>query len=97
LQILLYKKYEDFDDITLLEINTFLTQYSPTLNYITGTNDADILNGTAKSEIFLGGKGNDTLNGGAGLDTLIGGSGNDVMSGGDYEKDIYIFQSGHGQ
>ncbi|MBP1472664.1 hypothetical protein J8Z78_18625, partial [Acinetobacter nosocomialis] len=41
--------------------------------------------------------GNDTLTGGAGLDTLIGGSGNDVMSGGDYEKDIYIFQSGHGQ
>ncbi|MFH4318868.1 calcium-binding protein [Acinetobacter baumannii] len=82
LQILLYKKYEDFDDITLLEINTFLTQYSPTLNYITGTNDADILNGTAKSEIFLGGKGNDTLNGDAGIDTLVGGSGNDKLYGG---------------
>ncbi|MFY5900444.1 hypothetical protein ACOT9W_18455, partial [Acinetobacter pittii] len=60
LQILFYKNYENFDDATLLEINTFLTQYSPTLNYITGTNDADILSGTAKSEIFLGGKGNDT-------------------------------------
>ena len=97
LQILLHKNYENFDDATLLEINSFLTQYSPTLNYITGTNGADILNGTAKAEIFLGGKGNDILNGGIGQDTLIGGSGNDVMTGGDYEKDIYIFQSGHGQ
>jgi Ca2+-binding RTX toxin-like protein len=57
----------------------------------------DILNGGEGNDLLNGGAGNDTLNGGIGQDTLIGGSGNDVMTGGDYEKDIYIFQSGHGQ
>ena len=57
----------------------------------------DTLNGGEGNDLLNGGAGNDMLNGGTGLDTLIGESGNDVMSGGDYEKDIYIFQSGHGQ
>uniref|UniRef100_UPI00300834EE calcium-binding protein n=1 Tax=Acinetobacter sp. 161(2023) TaxID=3098768 RepID=UPI00300834EE len=57
----------------------------------------DTLNGGEGNDLLNGGAGNDTLNGGVGLDTLIGGSGNDVLTGGDYEKDIYIFQSGHGQ
>ncbi|WP_429670550.1 calcium-binding protein, partial [Acinetobacter baumannii] len=63
---------------------------------ITGSGN-DVLNGDNGNDTLNGGAGNDTLNGGAGQDTLIGGSGNDVMTGGDYEKDIYIFQSGHGQ
>ncbi|MCZ2455754.1 type I secretion C-terminal target domain-containing protein [Acinetobacter baumannii] len=65
--------------------------------FIIGTKLDDTLNGTKNNDTLNGGWGNDTLNGGAGQDTLIGGSGNDVMTGGDYEKDIYIFQSGHGQ
>ncbi|WP_151789829.1 calcium-binding protein [Acinetobacter seifertii] len=65
--------------------------------FIIGTKLDDTLNGTKNNDTLNGGRGNDTLNGGAGQDTLIGGSGNDVMTGGDYEKDIYIFQSGHGQ
>lgn len=65
--------------------------------YLYGNDGDDQLYGNINKDILIGGAGNDTLTGGAGLDTLIGGSGNDVMSGGDYEKDIYIFQSGHGQ
>ncbi|MDV7438139.1 hypothetical protein R4447_16460, partial [Acinetobacter baumannii] len=65
--------------------------------FIIGTKLDDTLNGTKNNDTLNGGWGNDKLNGGAGQDTLIGGSGNDVMTGGDYEKDIYIFQSGHGQ
>lgn len=43
-----------------------------------GTNEDDLLIGTAKSEKIEGFAGNDTLNGGAGRDTLIGGEGNDI-------------------
>ncbi|WP_171293737.1 calcium-binding protein, partial [Acinetobacter nosocomialis] len=66
-------------------------------DWLEGGAGNDILNGGEGNDLLEGGAGNDTLTGGTGLDTLIGGSGNDVMSGGDYEKDIYIFQSGHGQ
>ncbi|MHA3081576.1 calcium-binding protein, partial [Acinetobacter sp. ANC 5502] len=40
---------------------------------------------------------NDILNGGAGYDTLNGGAGNDILNGGDFEKDLYVFEAGHGQ
>ncbi|TAO79782.1 type I secretion C-terminal target domain-containing protein, partial [Acinetobacter baumannii] len=66
-------------------------------DWLEGGAGNDILNGGEGNDLLEGGAGNDTLTGGAGQDTLIGGSGNDVMTGGDYEKDIYIFQSGHGQ
>uniref|UniRef100_UPI0023B285EA calcium-binding protein n=1 Tax=Snodgrassella gandavensis TaxID=2946698 RepID=UPI0023B285EA len=57
----------------------------------------DILNGDKGNDILNGGAGNDTLNGGDGYDILIGGAGNDILKGGNWEKDLYIFQSNHGQ
>lgn len=72
---------------------------------IYGYTGNDILHGGAGNDYIEGGDGNDILygedgddilNGGLGEDTLIGGSGNDILTGGDYEKDIYIFQKGHG-
>lgn len=72
---------------------------------IYGYTGNDILHGDAGNDYIEGGDGNDILygedgddilNGGLGEDTLIGGSGNDILTGGDYEKDIYIFQKGHG-
>ena len=72
---------------------------------IYGYTGNDILHGGAGNDYIEGGDGNDILygedgddilNGGLGEDTLIGGSGNDILNGGDYEKDIYIFQKGHG-
>ncbi|RKG28982.1 hypothetical protein, partial [Acinetobacter tianfuensis] len=35
--------------------------------------------------------------GSSGYDILTGGTGNDLLYGGDWEKDRYVFQSGHGQ
>ena len=72
---------------------------------IYGYTGNDILHGGAGNDYIEGGDGNDILygedgddilNGGPGEDTLIGGSGSDILTGGDYEKDIYIFQKGHG-
>lgn len=72
---------------------------------IYGYTGNDILHGGAGNDYIEGGDGNDILygedgddilNGGLGEDTLIGGSDNDILTGGDYEKDIYIFQKGHG-
>ncbi len=54
---------------------------------LTGTPDADVLQGTgaddrldalASDDLVYGNNGDDTLNGGAGVDTLLGGLGNDV-------------------
>lgn len=56
----------------------------------------DYIEGGDGNDILYGEDGDDILNGGLGEDTLIGGSGNDILTGGDYEKDIYIFQKGHG-
>lgn len=56
----------------------------------------DDLEGGDGNDILYGEDGDDILNGGLGEDTLIGGSGSDILTGGDYEKDIYIFQKGHG-
>ncbi|WP_151840059.1 type I secretion C-terminal target domain-containing protein [Acinetobacter soli] len=83
LQSLIFENYEKFDDITLVEINAFLTKFSTAFVYLGGTSEIDILNGTSKSEMLLGAAGNDILNGGGGDDTLSGGTGNDKLYGGD--------------
>ncbi|WLT03100.1 calcium-binding protein [Snodgrassella alvi] len=62
---------------------------------IGGSGNDDIEGGDG-NDILYGEDGDDILNGGPGEDTLIGGSGSDILTGGDYEKDIYIFQKGHG-
>lgn len=49
---------------------------------ITGTNNSEIINGTAASEEILGLRGNDTISGGLGDDRIRGGKGNDIIDGG---------------
>lgn len=49
---------------------------------ITGSAQADIINGEAGNDNLTGGAGIDTINGGAGNDTITGGTGADVLSGG---------------
>ena len=48
-----------------------------------GTDQADILNGSASVDIIDGLGGDDTISGGAGADILVGSSGNDALTGGD--------------
>ncbi|MFC7608070.1 M10 family metallopeptidase C-terminal domain-containing protein [Teichococcus aestuarii] len=50
-------------------------------NFIGGSGN-DTLTGTAQADILQGQGGNDTLSGGAGADTLSGGDGNDILTGG---------------
>ncbi|MGZ8284084.1 MAG: Ig-like domain-containing protein [Allosphingosinicella sp.] len=49
---------------------------------LSGTNKADILNGTAQSDSLFGDNGNDVINGGAGDDHIDGGNGGDRLDGG---------------
>ncbi|WP_377480955.1 MAG: cadherin-like domain-containing protein [Microcoleus anatoxicus] len=49
------------------------------VNNVTGTAFADILNGGSGADIISGGSGADTLNGGIGADLLTGGSGADIF------------------
>ncbi|MGF1490171.1 MAG: hypothetical protein ACFBSE_24035, partial [Prochloraceae cyanobacterium] len=66
-------------------------------NIIQGTNDADLLTGTAANDTIDGDDGNDRIFGGAGADLLLGNddndtifgeSGNDIMYGGDEEDEL---------
>ena len=66
-------------------------------DYLDGGNGDDYIDGGDGNDILIGGNGNDTLIGNTGYDILDGGTGNDILNGGDWEKDRYIFQSGHGQ
>ena len=49
---------------------------------IIGSNDSDIIGGTAGNDVINSGNGNDVVNGGAGSDSLNGGAGSDVLNGG---------------
>lgn len=49
---------------------------------ITGTNQNDVIVGTADADTINSGNGNDTIDGGAGDDTIDGGNGNDIIDGG---------------
>lgn len=65
--------------------------------HITGTDQADTLNGTVNAEhidgkagndVIIGGNGADTINGGAGNDSITGGSDADYIIGGDGDDSI---------
>lgn len=58
--------------------------------------DDNIIGGSG-NDILLGGGGNDSLFGEEGYDILNGGAGNDYLYGGNFERDMYIFNAGHGQ
>jgi len=72
---------------------------------ITGTINADTIDGGAGNDMVYGRAGNDTLNGGAGTDNLYGEAGNDVFDGeagndflqGAAGNDTYLFGKGDGQ
>src|SRR5262249_14239490 len=49
-----------------------------TIQFLTGSVDADTLTRWSQADIINGFDGNDTLTGGAGADTMIGGIGNDL-------------------
>ncbi len=51
-------------------------------NILAGTAGSDIILGLAGNDVLSGGSGNDVISGGAGNDTLDGGSGNDILVGG---------------
>ena len=53
------------------------------VNTITGTNNAESLNGTAGADLILGLGGNDTIKAGTGADIVDGGGGRDSLYGGD--------------
>ncbi|MGD1884360.1 MAG: calcium-binding protein, partial [Paracoccaceae bacterium] len=55
---------------------------------VTGTEDNDVLSGSAAGDVLSGLAGDDTLNGGNGKDTLIGGESNDYLVGGLSETDL---------
>ncbi|MGF1639955.1 MAG: 5'-nucleotidase C-terminal domain-containing protein [Rhodospirillales bacterium] len=50
---------------------------------ILGTEDDDVLVGTAAADVMFGGLGRDDIDGGDGDDTLLGGPGRDTLHGGD--------------
>ena len=50
---------------------------------ITGTNAADVINGTAGDDVICGGNGGDTINGLGGNDIILGQNGKDTLNGGD--------------
>ncbi|MBL4862292.1 MAG: hypothetical protein JKY09_04675 [Crocinitomicaceae bacterium] len=54
-----------------------------------GTDNADVINGTAQDNSISGGLGNDTLDGQGGNDTLSGGADNDVLYG--YTGNDFLF------
>ncbi|TWF54972.1 beta strand repeat-containing protein [Neorhizobium alkalisoli] len=71
---------------------------------ITGTNYADIINGSSGDNVIhggggadwiMGGAGNDTLYGDDGNDTLVGGTGNDTLYGG-AGNDTFNYTTGDG-
>nr|WP_235865044.1 MULTISPECIES: putative Ig domain-containing protein [Pseudomonas] len=53
------------------------------VNTITGTNNAESLNGTVGEDLILGLGGNDTIKAGTGADIVDGGAGRDSLYGGD--------------
>ncbi|WP_017804098.1 Calx-beta domain-containing protein, partial [Nodularia spumigena] len=58
-------------------------------DYITGTDQDDLIEGLAGSDYLYGEDGNDTINGGGDDDYLIGGSGNDTINGDAGNDTIY--------
>ncbi|MHA3790080.1 Ig-like domain-containing protein [Rhizorhabdus wittichii] len=63
---------------------------------IDGSNQGDVLTGTADEDEIEGNDGDDTLNGGAGQDELEGGAGNDVLIVADSVVAGEIFNGGDG-
>ncbi|MEE9422700.1 MAG: type I secretion C-terminal target domain-containing protein, partial [Gammaproteobacteria bacterium] len=57
-------------------------------NTITGTVNADSINGGSDNDAIIGDAGDDVLAGNAGHDTLAGGAGLDVLSGGDGQDNL---------
>jgi RTX calcium-binding nonapeptide repeat (4 copies) len=51
------------------------------MSQLTGTTEADVLNGDENNDTLFGGQGNDTVDGGEGNDTAFGGKGNDIVIG----------------
>lgn len=49
---------------------------------LTGSNQADVINGKSGNDIIFGGGGNDTIDGGTQMDSIIGGAGDDVINAG---------------
>jgi len=55
---------------------------------ITGSAEANVLNGNGGSDTIDGGDGNDTIDGGGGFDFLTGGGGSDTINGGGHDDTI---------
>jgi len=75
-----------FADGTVLNRDTISQLAGPVPTNIAGSNNADVMTGTAGSDRLIGNNGDDTLAGGAGNDYLAGGFGNDT----------YLFNLGDG-
>ncbi|MEB3357750.1 MAG: lectin-like protein [Synechococcales bacterium] len=57
-------------------------------NFINGREGDDVINGLSGNDEITGGEGNNTLSGGSGDDLITAGTGNDVIDGGDGDDDI---------
>mgnify|MGYP000246300659 CR=1 FL=1 len=71
-------RYNYYDDMSVAPVNNV----RPQAVNASGTDFADVLQGTAQSDWMSGGGSNDTLMGGAGGDDLEGGAGDDLILGG---------------
>ncbi|HKT34262.1 MAG TPA: calcium-binding protein, partial [Nitrospira sp.] len=81
-----------FDDGTTWSVTDLYNRIST----ISGTADADFLNGNSGNNLIQGLAANDSLSGGNGNDVLDGGAGNDYLEGGP-GSDTYLFGRGGGQ
>ena len=61
--------------------------------YINGTNNDDIITGSAKGDVIYGQDGNDTINGMAGDDNIYGGDGNDIINAGSGNNNIEFHET----
>ena len=59
------------------------------MNEIYGTDNADVLQGTAADDTIWGEGGADSIRGGQGADVLAGGSGDDTLEGGEDDDSVY--------
>ena len=60
------------------------------VEFVYGSDSADVISGNTVSNRLVGGEGNDSLNGGDGRDTLLGEEGDDELSGGT-GNDVFLF------
>ena len=92
------------DLATAVAANTVENDKLFSIENVTGTSHADIINGSSGDNVIRGGAGgdwieggagNDTLYGDEGNDTLVGGAGNDVIDGGS-GNDTIVHRAGDG-